>query len=92
MIHLIKEIVSVDPFKLILRFNTGEVRLVDLTAKLNEWATNPQSKFAALKDFKNFRKVRLDENFDTLVWENGIDLCPDVLYDLSTAINKIDVA
>jgi len=92
MIYLIKEIIDIEPFKLILRFNTGDIRLVDLTAKLQEWSSNPQSKFAELKNFENFKKVRLDENFDTLVWENGIDLCPDVLYNLSTEIIKKDVA
>ncbi|MBF9254706.1 DUF2442 domain-containing protein [Pontibacter sp. 172403-2] len=89
---MIEEILSVDPSKLTLRFNTGEIRLVDLTAKLHEWSSNPQSKFAELQNFESFRKVRLDENFGSLVWENGIDLCPDVLYGLSTEINKKDVA
>ena len=92
MVHLVKEIVAVEPFKLTLKFNTGEVRMLDLEDKLNEWAVNPQSKFAELKDFENFQKVSLDENFDTLVWENGIDLCPDVLYNLSTRLDKKDVA
>ncbi|WP_161887956.1 hypothetical protein [Pontibacter russatus] len=50
MIHLVKEIVAVEPFNLTLRFITGEVRLLDLGDKLNEWATTPQSKFAELKD------------------------------------------
>jgi len=46
--------------------------------------SKPESKFAALKDPNIFCKVKLDPEFDSLVWENGIDLCPDVLYDLST--------
>ena len=37
MIHSIKEIINVEPFKLILKFNNKEIRLVDLTEKLNEW-------------------------------------------------------
>jgi hypothetical protein len=92
MIHLVKEIISVEPFKITLRFNTGEVRQVNLADKLNEWASNPQSKFAELKDYEIFKQVRLDSEFETLVWENGIDLCPDVLYKLSIDTNKQNVA
>lgn len=92
MIHLVKEIVSVEPFRITLRFNTGEIRQVDLAAKLNEWAASPQSKFAELKDYEIFKQVKLDSVFETLVWENGIDLCPDVLYKLSIEANKKNVA
>lgn len=92
MIHLVKEIISIEPFKITLRFNTGEVRQVDLADKLNEWATNPQSKFAELKEYEMFKLVKLDLEFESLVWENGIDLCPDVLYKLSTETSKKNVA
>jgi hypothetical protein len=92
MIHLIKEIVKIEPFKLILRFNTGELREVDLSEKLNEWGANPSSKFGELKNYEVFKKVKLDQEFETLVWENGIDLCPDVIYKLSYEIGKKHVA
>jgi hypothetical protein len=93
MIHLVKEILSVEPYKLTLKFNTGEVRLVDLFEKLNEWSCrDSNSKLAELKNPEVFRKVKLDTDFDTLVWENGIDLCPDVLYELSTETNQKSVA
>ena len=84
MIHSIKEIIAIDPYKLTLRFDSNEIRQVDLTEKLNVWGSTPESKFAALKHPDIFYKVKLDPEFDSLVWENGIDLCPDVLYDLST--------
>lgn len=87
MIHLIKEVVSVEPFKLTLRFNTGETRQVNLEEKLNEWATSPQSKFAQLMNYEVFKRVKIDKEFETVVWENGVDLGPDVLYNLS-AENK----
>ena len=92
MIHLVKEIISVEPFKITLRFNTGEVRQVNLADKLNEWAINPESKFAELRNYEVFKQVKLDTEFETLVWENGIDLCPDVLYKLSTETSKKNVA
>jgi hypothetical protein len=55
MVHLIKEIIDIEPFKIILRFNTGEIRQVNLADKLNEWATSPQSKFAELKNYEVFK-------------------------------------
>ncbi len=92
MIHLVKEIIDIEPFKLTLRFNTGEIRQVNLAEKMNEWATTPQSKFAELKNYEVFKQVKLNSDFETLVWENGIDLCPDVLYELSTEKSKKNVA
>lgn len=88
MLHLIKELIAVEPFKLSLRFNTGEIRQIDLAGKLNEWGINPQSKFAELKDYEVFKRVKLDQESETVVWENGLDLCPDVLYQLSVEKNE----
>ncbi|PRY87547.1 DUF2442 domain-containing protein [Mongoliibacter ruber] len=81
--HAIKEIIHIEPFKLTLKFESGEIRKVDLRDKLMEWGKNPDSKFAELKDPNCFLKVKLDLEFETLVWDNGIDLCPDVLYHIS---------
>lgn len=92
MIHSVKEIVNVEPYKLTLRFNTEEVRQIDLAEKLNEWGSNPQSKFAELKNPLVFIKVKLDKELETIVWENGIDLCPDVLYNMSKEMNNKNVA
>ena len=92
MIHSIEEILNVEPYKLTVRFNTEEVRQIDLSEKLNEWGSNPKSKFAELKDPTIFKKVLLDKEFDTITWENGIDLCPDVLYKMSQKIKDQNVA
>ncbi len=32
------------------------------------------------RDAKLFRSVRVDEELGTIVWENGADMDPDVLY------------
>jgi hypothetical protein len=89
MLMTIKELIDVRPYVLTLRFNNGDVRQVDLSEKLLEWGKNPQSKFAQLKDVEFFGKVRLDPEFESLAWENGIDLCADVLYRLSE--EKVEV-
>lgn len=82
MIVTIKELIDVEPYVITLRFSTEEVIRVDLSEKLQEWGKKPKSKFAQLKDLNFFKKVRLDPEFESLVWENGIDLCADVLYSL----------
>jgi hypothetical protein len=40
--------------------------------------------FEVLKDPLLFGKVRIDPEAQTLVWPNGADICPDVLYHLAT--------
>jgi len=83
MIHLIKNIKSISPYKLELEFNTGEIKTVDLEKKLNEWSKSPESKFKDLLNPDYFRKVKLDKELETIYWDNGIDLCPDVLYSIN---------
>ncbi len=84
-----KHIVSVvanDDFSLRLRFDNGEVRVLDCKPMLEIGTV-----FAPFRDLLNFKRVYLDEcqcvswdidpNVDSKeVWENKIDLCPDSCY------------
>jgi hypothetical protein len=36
--------------------------------------------FAPLEDLNFFRRVQVDPEGRTLIWPNGVDLCPVVLY------------
>lgn len=83
MIHLIKEIENVIPFKLRLKFNTGESKEVDLEEKLKGWAQTPGSTYKQLLEPEYFKSVKLNKEIETIYWENGIDFCPDVLYSLA---------
>jgi hypothetical protein len=40
--------------------------------------------FKALEDMELFRQVSVDSEARTLVWPNGVDFCPDVLYSEAT--------
>ena len=84
MIHLIKEIKEVTPFKIKLRFNTGEIKEVDLEAKLKEWSKTPNSIYRELLRPDYFKKVKLNTEIETVYWDNGIDFCPDVLYSMAS--------
>ena len=78
--HLIKNIIEVKPYKLILEFNGGEIRSVDLEKKIRSRSQSPDSKYKALIDKNYFASVRLHPEWETIYWDNGIDFCPDVLY------------
>jgi len=88
MIHLIKEILEVKAYKVTVRFNTNEIRVVDLEEKLKEWGSKSGSKFSQLLSPDYFNTVFLEEGAETLAWNNGIDLDPEVLYEMSYEKNK----
>lgn len=80
MIHLIKEIIQVDPFIVTVRYNTGEVLSIPFKQRLQEWATTVDSPFSQLLQEDYFTQVHLEPEAETLVWPNGLDFCPDTLY------------
>jgi len=69
---------SVEPlggFVLRIGFDDGTVREIDLEAEL--WGPV----FEPLRaDPQLFRQVRVDDELGTIVWPNGADFDPDVLY------------
>jgi lipopolysaccharide biosynthesis glycosyltransferase len=86
MMHLVKEIKDVNNYELVLLFNNNEIRKINFEPKLKEWTTSPQSKFGQLLNLNIFNTVKLDEEMETIVWGNGIDLCPNVLYEMSEPV------
>lgn len=58
-----------------LSFTDGSIKDVDLTPYLNGAVFQPLRENPEL-----FRRVCGDEELGTIVWENGADLCPEVLY------------
>ena len=98
MMHFVEKLLSAQPYRLTLRFNTDEVRAVDLEAFLRAKAGAPGSAYRSLLDPHTFCQARLDEESRTVCWDGlareitgegaeqpaPLDLCPDVLYSLST--------
>lgn len=81
MLHLIKHINKVEPFKINVLFNTGETKTVDFNQKLNDWSKSENSKFKDLLNPDYFMTVKLNADLETVYWDNGIDFCPDSLYN-----------
>lgn len=61
--------------RLYLRFEDGVEGEVDLGNRIRF-----EGIFAPLRDPEEFAKVRVHEELKTVVWPNGADLDPDVLY------------
>ena len=75
---MLKDIVEVrvlGQYRVHLRFEDGVEGELDL-AKIIEF----NGVFAPLKDRREFAKVRVHPELGTIVWPNGADLDPDVLY------------
>ena len=46
--------------------------------------TRYEGVFAPLRDEAFFNQVRVDPELGSIVWPNGADVCPDVLYSHAT--------
>ena len=75
----IRSVEPLDGFVLRLSFDDGSQREVDLEKELWGPIFEP-----LLRNRELFRQVRVDEELGTIVWPNGVDFCPDVLYSLAT--------
>jgi hypothetical protein len=62
------------PYVLEVTFADGAVREVDMEAEL--WG----EMFEPLRDPAVFAQATVDPDLQTVVWPNGADICPDVLY------------
>lgn len=75
--HLVRKFQYLGEYRLQLSFEDGSVRVVDLQPHLDGEVFEP------LKDINYFRTARLDPELDTISWENGADVSPDFLYEIS---------
>ncbi|HLP47955.1 MAG TPA: DUF2442 domain-containing protein [Candidatus Kapabacteria bacterium] len=72
----VKNVKPLADFKLRLTFENNEERIFDMNPFLNKGI------FRELRDTRIFDTVHI--SFDTIQWENGADLCPEMLYEDST--------
>jgi hypothetical protein len=79
MYHGVKSVQATKGHKLILQFDNDESRVFDVTPLLST------GRFCELSSPQEFGKVRVD--FDTIAWENGLDLDPEYLYEHSKPLD-----
>lgn len=66
-------------YKLQLKFDNNEMRIVDLQPHLDGKIFEP------LKEISYFKMVQLNEDIDTIVWPNNADFAPEFLYEIGQA-------
>jgi hypothetical protein len=78
MYPVVISVVPQDDFTLLLIYDNNEKKVFDMKPLLN------QQPFSALTDKSLFSKVKT--SFDTIEWENEIDIDPEYLYEKSEAV------
>lgn len=63
-----------------LKFANGEEADIDLWSRIH----GRGGVFSPLEEIDYFARVSVDPEAHTLVWSNGVDLDPDVLYSEAT--------
>ncbi|HVW88105.1 MAG TPA: DUF2442 domain-containing protein [Gaiellaceae bacterium] len=74
----VKTVVALEPYVVRVVFADGEVRDVDMGPLLEGPIFKP------LRDPAVFAQVDVDEYAETIVWPNGADVDPDVLYGIAS--------
>lgn len=80
--HWITEASYVDGYKLKLKFENNEYRIVNLQPHLEGKIFQP------LKDLSYFKSVTLNQDIDTVVWPNNADFSPDFLYEIGQPVSN----
>jgi len=71
----IRAVVPLEEFTVRLEFTDNTTRDIDLKPYLHGSIFEPMR-----KDPRVFRAMRIDPRIGTIVWDNGADMDPDVLY------------
>ena len=69
-----------EDYQLEISFSDGTVATLDFRPQI----VGRGGVFGPLENVEFFKQVTVDREAGTLVWPNGVDLCPDVLYAEAT--------
>lgn len=81
MFPRVKRVGHICDFRLELSFTDGTTRELDFRQRI----VGRGGVFRQLEDVGFFKQVQVDPEAGTIVWPNGVDFCPDVLYSLATS-------
>lgn len=70
----------VKDYRLEVRFSDGTIAEIDFRERI----VGRGGVFEPLQQVEFFAQVAVDPEAGTLVWPNGVDFCPDVLYAEAT--------
>ncbi len=80
--HFVKGVAHQSGYKLLITFEDGVQKLVDLEPHLEGEIFEP------LKDINYFKTVSVNPDLDTIVWNNNADFSPDFLYEIGQVVEK----
>ncbi len=72
----ITEVKYISNYKLEIKFNSGEIKMVDLANDLTGEIFEP------LRNIDYFKAVKVSPDIDTIYWDNGADFAPEFLYQI----------
>ncbi|HSX37633.1 MAG TPA: DUF2442 domain-containing protein [Chlamydiales bacterium] len=81
MSHIVKKVEWLGEYKLKLHFDNGKIKTVDLASDMKK----AKNLFLDLVDIDYFKQVKCDGY--SIIWPNGIDYCPDVLYSMGENVS-----
>jgi hypothetical protein len=84
--RLVTEATYLDGYRLKIRFDNGESKVVDLQPHLDGPIFEP------LKDIDFFKSFYVNQNIDTIVWPNDADFSPDFLYEIGRKVSEQDAS
>ncbi|MBF0537166.1 MAG: DUF2442 domain-containing protein [Nitrospirae bacterium] len=74
--QFVRKVAYISDYKLMITFDNGVVRYVDLEEHLDGEIFEP------LRDINYFKTVCVNSDIDTICWDNGADMSPDFLYEI----------
>jgi hypothetical protein len=80
--HYVAEATYVSEYKIKVRFENNEIKLVDLGSHLHGPVFEP------LKDLSFFKEFKVNTDIDTVTWPNAADFSPDFLYEIGHLISE----
>ncbi len=80
MFPRVKQVRHLGQYRLELSFTDGTKGELDLEDRV----VGRAGVFVPLQEIDFFKQVEVDPEVGTIVWPNGVDFCPDVLYSLVT--------
>jgi hypothetical protein len=80
MFPRITSVRHVQDYTLELSFADGTTKQVDFRRRV----VGRGGVFVPLEDVAFFKRVKVNSEAGTIVWPNGVDFCPDVLYSVAT--------
>lgn len=78
--HYVTNVAYAGEYKLLIQFEDGETKLVNL------WPHLDGPVFEPLRGMVYFKSFQLNTDIETVVWPNNADFSPDFLYSVGISV------